>query len=324
MALVLPQGIEPPAGVIVSVVHGPADQALLDAGGAVVKVLPSRGRDLGVIGATRTTVDGTRLVTVIERLGHLQNTSYVPRARRFSDPPVIEDLAGLELDEGDLDDIHGCWPGSCGLKLSGPEILHLRGTITAAGDGWKPATQVAFRRLVLARLAAYRASGHGGMAPYRDKYEPLALDAEFAALFSRASFLATDAPGLPGHLLRDPGSRSERIREFFYWSVEDLGGKPIISVTHVNIVDVRDPGRPEVLIASKQVFATHYLTGALGIMALAEREGNGRLLIYANYSRVDVLQGIFGGIMRHKIEGRIRKEAPGALRALRLRLENDR
>jgi hypothetical protein len=74
------------------------------------------------------------------------------------------------------------------------------------------------------------------------------------------------------------------------------------------------------MTVSKQVSATHYLTGALVITALTRRS-SGRYLVYVNSSRLDIFDGFFGGFARRMIEGRIRDDAPLALDRFRRSLE---
>jgi hypothetical protein len=78
---------------------------------------------------------------------------------------------------------------------------------------------------------------------------------------------------------------------------------------------------PFALAITKQVYANHYMNGAVAVTAIAGSPGN-YYLVYAHRSNVDVLDGIFGGVIRRIIERRVKKEAPGVLRALRMRLES--
>ena len=84
----------------------------------------------------------------------------------------------------------------------------------------------------------------------------------------------------------------------------------VISVTHVTIM--RGNGRsqfPEVVIASKKVFATHNTNGSLAVtMLLSNRGGSSPYyLVYVNRSAVDMVGG-FLGIRRAVIEGRLQRE----------------
>ena len=110
---------------------------------------------------------------------------------------------------------------------------------------------------------------------------------------------------------------------FCYWSKERLAGKAIVGVTEVNILHGSQPGLPEVLVAGKEFFATHYIRASLGLTALAHGEpGRANYLVYVNRSKVDVLGGMFGGIVRWFMERRLTTEAADVLQGLRRRLES--
>jgi hypothetical protein len=93
-------------------------------------------------------------------------------------------------------------------------------------------------------------------------------------------------------------------------------------VTHLSVVRGDGWRTPEVLVAAKQVFATHYMNGSLAITALS-RNGAGaeRYLTYLNRSHVDLFDGAFGGLVRRIFERRVRAEAPAVLDELRRKLE---
>lgn len=96
----------------------------------------------------------------------------------------------------------------------------------------------------------------------------------------------------------------------------------MISVTHVDIVRPDAAGAPAVLVLGKEIFATHYRTGSLGVTAVVhDPVPDQRYLVYINHSQVDVLHGLFGGLKRKLIEGRLASESTELVRAVRRRLE---
>src|SRR5687768_1538347 len=142
------------------------DYMRLNAGEALVELLPADAKEVAVRAATRIDAPPASLITWTRRIEALQKGRYVAAIGRFSDPPRLEDLDALSLDEADLTDLRRCRPGKCGVKLGDAEILRIRETISAAGVDWKPAVEQAFRSIVLARAARYLAEGHGASASY--------------------------------------------------------------------------------------------------------------------------------------------------------------
>jgi hypothetical protein len=146
---------------------------------------------------------------------------------------------------------------------------------------------------------------------------------EFSALLDQSEFLTRRLPRLAERLRRYPDGQDGTIESFLYWSKETLGGKPIVIVTHVFIVQSDAPEIPEALVASRQVYANHYRTGSLALTALAGgRGGAPGYLTYLNRSRIDVLGGLFAPVTRLIIERRLRAEAAEVVQGLRARLES--
>ena len=77
------------------------------------------------------------------------------------------------------------------------------------------------------------------------------------------------------------------------------------------------------LVAGKQVFATHYLNGALALTAVVGvQNGTPRFLVYLNRSRVDILGGMLGWIKRTLVEERLESETGRIFQALTDRLRS--
>jgi hypothetical protein len=293
-----------------SIQVSPSERRTIDGGGVLVRILPVQGREVAVFAAGTLEASEDTLIRRVRDIVDLKKSSYVPAIARFSDPPDITDLAGLTLDEVDLRGIRDCQPANCDLKLGATEIKRLRAVIAAKGDSWKPAVTEEFRHLVLARVNAYLAGGHRSMSDYQARRDPVNLASTFATLLRRSAFLPARAADLAAHLEHYPTVPLPGAESFLYWSKEKFARKPVISVTHVTIV--RGNGRsqfPEVVIASKQVFATHYTNGSLAVtMLLSAPPGSSPgYLVYVNRSAVDVVGGYLG-IRRALIEGRVKSE----------------
>lgn len=300
------------------------DYTKLDAGEALVELLPAQSKEVAVRAATKIDAHPGHLVQWTRRIEEIKNGRYVPAIGRFSDPPRLGDLDALSLDDEDLTDLRRCRPGKCGVKLSDAEIARMREAIAAAGVEWKTAAQQTFRTIVLARAARYLAEGHTPSVSYHDARKPVLLDSEFAAVASEVALAHPRLFPLTNYLSLYPQGYMPDVESFLYWSKESLGAKPIVSVTHVAMIESRDERIREALVAKKQVYASHYVLASLSFTAIsASPDGMHRYLVYLNRSRSDVFDGIFGGFIRHTIARRLRAEAPQALQALRTRLESE-
>jgi hypothetical protein len=266
-----------------------ADVDKLDRREPIVRILSAKDGEIGVFATARLDASPDALVAWTEAIAALKQGPFVPAIQRFSSPPVLADLDRLRLDDGDVDDIRNCRPGRCKVRLSDDDIAAMQALIATSGAGWRDAVQREFRRLLLARLSAYQEANPG---------------------------ISEDLVGYPAV---DLGS----AESFFYWSKERYGSaKPVVAVTHVTMIRPGTRSRPEVLVLGKEVSATHYRTASLGITAVVRDHARGvNYLVYVNRSHVDVLGGMFGGMKRKLIEGRIRSESSALLARVRDRLE---
>lgn len=292
------------------------ERARLTRGETLVKSVSAADGQVAIFSGVRAAVDGDRLVRWVRRVDAMKRGRYAPAVRRFSDPPRVEDLSLLELDADDLDALRDCRPGDCGLKLSEQEITTLAPLARARRGGWQVEVQRAYRDAILTRAKNYLASGLVGAPPYRDRETPVRLEDEFQALAAQSGFL-TRLPALTEFLSRYPDVRTPEIESFLYWSKEILGRKPVVSITHVTIT--RGGSGAEAMVVSRQVYASHYMTGSIAVTAIAGEAP--RYLLYLNRSHVDVLDGFFGGLARRIVEGRLRDEAGQVVDGLRRRLE---
>jgi hypothetical protein len=295
----------------------------LDRGEPIARVLPGKDLEVAVFAAVPVNVGGDRLVSWMRRIEELKKSGYVLAIGRFSDPPQIGDLNGLGLDDEELSDILACRPGNCGLKLSAVEMTELRRVAAHAGRDWQPRLQQAFRAVVLERVKAYLAEGHAALAPYVDHGDPVWPATRFASVLGHSVFLSEHLPQLAQHLSRYPQTPTPALESFVYWSKERLARRAIISATHVSILRSDEPNLPDALAAGKEIFATRYVNASLGITAIL-RGGSGasNYLVYLNRSEVDVLGGMFGGLVRWLVQRRLKTEAENVLQGLRLRLES--
>lgn len=290
-----------------------AARGRLDRGEVVVRILPAGDGELGVFAASRLDTAPEMLAVWAASIADLKKSPYVLAVQRFSDPPVLDDLDGLRLDDADVESVRDCRPGSCGLKLAAAEIESLRRAADAGGPLWQEAVTQRFRQIVLDRVNAYRAAGFAGLAPNVDRRGPVHPQAVFSALLGHSPYIRAGS-------LDD---QREGADSYFYWSKEHYGtGKPVIAVTHVDLVRATGSPGPGVAMIGAEILATHYRTASLGMTAVVEDAGGQAYLVYINRSRLDVLGGLFGGLKRAIVESRVKSESVQVFTALRQRLES--
>lgn len=253
----------------------------------------------------------------------------VPLVRKFSDPPRLEDLRDLVLLPQEVRDLKKCRPGQCNLKLSGHQIELLRQQVDWGAPDAAEQANAAFRRILLEYVQAYLAAGNKAMLAYDDKREVVQMSDQFTQLVEASAFLAEYTPEFREYLLSYPGQTPPNVENFLYWSREGYGSdlKPVLSITHVTIYRNSGGPGPAALIASKQLYASHYFEASLGLtMLFPLRSADavpGFYLVYLNRSRIDLLRKWYSGLARGSVSESVRDSMKASMTSMRSKVENE-
>lgn len=296
----------------------------LQRGKTISKVLPSENHEVAVFGIVLVNAPADFFVERFRDIESYKKSTAVPIVKKFSDPPSIVDLAQLEVDQQDFDALKNCKVGACDVKLPAQIIERLQKEVNwTSRDAPRQVNWLA-RSALLEYVKRYIAGGNAALSEYNDKEKPLRIAEEFDAILEASPYIYDYQPQFYEYLRAYPEKHLENVENFIYWSKEKFGLKPVISVTHVSIY------RPEpglTLIASKQLYASHYFEASLGLTvarAAPQSPGTGGpsfYLLYLNRSRSDALHGGFSGMVRGKVKDRSRKGAQESLEKIKLSVE---
>jgi hypothetical protein len=269
------------------------EQSTMDQRGVLLRILPASGHELAVLAAGLINVTPDDFIASVRDIAALRRSSLVPQIGRFSVEPRLEDVRELTLDDVDIDEIRRCRPERCGLKLTPEEIGQLQ---RAAAGKSRDALQDEFRRVVVERTKNYLRDG--------DKR----TNQEFSTLLEHSAYLRARMPTLTEHLERYPAVRINGAESFLYWTKEVYAWKPMISVTHVTIVRGGESDSPEVVVASRDVFATRYTSASLTVsMMFRDSDSPRRYLVYINRTWVDAVRALWRPFVEHRIKGSAKK-----------------
>ena len=99
----------------------------------------------------------------------------------------------------------------------------------------------------------------------------------------------------------------------------------MISVTHLTILTVTRAGVTNVIISSKQLYASRYFDSSFALTVFVEEVGGGpqplSYLMYLNRPRTDQLGGLMGGVKRSVVEGKMVRGLKTNLRQTKDRFE---
>jgi hypothetical protein len=301
---------------------GTNDLLALDGGRIIARVEMADARDVLIVGAVRLRASRADVVAGFGDVHAYRKNDLLLAAGRVAATPSPTDFASLTLEPDEVRSLEDCRPGRCDFKLGASDIGRFRDDVDW-GSPQAHAQAEAVMREVLARAArSYLDLGDAGLDELRDHAEPVNRGTEFLTILGRLPYLQASAPGILRRITGIPSGLRGTTDDFLYWSKADLGLKPVITLTHVAIC-TQGRGPNEVVIASRQIFANHYVDASLGLTVLVGSSDGSDMsyLLYVNRSRIDRFPGPFGALARALMKPRIRKGLEKTLEIAKARLE---
>ena len=270
------------------------DLAALQLNQPVVRLVPtSNKREVAVTGLVNINTSAEDFLRSYRDSMLQKSNAAILQIGRFGPEPALADIASLSLEAKDIEDLKECVAGACQVKLSAPMIERFRKEIDWAAPDYQLRATNLFKEMLVAYIKDYRARGEAALIEYSDKRDRVSLANEQRELRSAGGYINS--------VLADTKSGLQLIEETLVWSKMKFGLKPVIAVNHISIYK-RDSGvGPQVLVASKQIYANHYFNAFHALTAFVNVPG-ATYVVYENRSRADGLEGPFGKIKRGVVE----------------------
>jgi len=287
-----------------------AEIGRLDRGEVISRTLDVKNhREVATLGIVRIDTSPSRYAECLADITTFKRTGDVVQIGMFSNVPQARDMAALTLDEAELKRLRACRVGNCDVRLPADVIARLEREIHwDAADAPRQASAL-IRQQLVDYVARYREHGSAAAMEYADRGPRLNVGREFAALLEADTVMARYAPRLRQHLLDYPASSAPGMTDFIYWSKELVRGRPVISITHVATAAAVDDSPVAYAVGSKQIYAMHYYDASLGLTLLVpdrRPDSSGTFVVYLNRSRIDLFDGLFGGVVRRIVASRAR------------------
>jgi hypothetical protein len=280
-------------------------------------------REVATLGIVRIQTTPQRYIEGLGDIVSFKRDDKILQIGTFSTPPQSADVADLTLDEDDIRSLRTCRVADCDVQLSAEAIERFRAEVNwRSPDTSRQATEL-MRRVLVDYVTQYLKTGSAGTMTYADSTDRLVLADEFAALVAADTSTWPRLPELRRHLLEFPAARAS-ARDLVYWSKERVHQRPVISVTHLAIVAGERESPVQYAIASRQIYATHYFDASLGLTLLIPDTTSSKAatyVVYLNRSRIDLFDGVLGGIARRVVKGKARSLVAEQLERLRRTLE---
>ncbi len=304
-----------------------AEVAAVDRGEIVVR-LPrtAETREVAAFAIMRLDVSSAFFLERVRDIVNFKKSENVLQIGKFSDPPKLDDLASLTLSKTEIEAMRRCRVNQCEFKMSAQQIERFRKEVNWSAANYGDAVTHLTRQVLLERVQAYLKRGNAALGEYNDKTYELHLSNELQSLIEPSPYMYGYQPEFQQYLKDFPNSRTDNVESFFYWSKEEFGLKPVISVTHISIHRFSGARDTSVLIASKGIYANHYFEASLGFTGFIQTSGSQprrTYLIYINRSKTDALRGLFAGIKRSLINGRLKEAAKTNMEFIKSKLEGE-
>jgi hypothetical protein len=293
----------------------------LRSGRPMVKTLSSpANREMLTVGGIR--IEGSGMAGFVDQFKTLEGfrtSSFVKQIHKFSQEPDLSDLDVLLLDPEDIESFRRCRVGACDVQLSADDIRLFNTQVDWRSPDAAAQATALYKKILFAHLTAYRDGGLARLVRYNDREEPKSLAEETTALLAARPSLLDETAAFQYHLRDYPGNRPGNVQDFFYWSKEVFGFKPVIGLNHVSVHSEDGGGS---LIATTQIYASHYMDGSVAVNALLpDAGGSGFYWLYMNRSRIGRLNGLIGSLSRPIVQRKARAGLTKSLVQTKQRLE---
>ena len=305
-----------------------AEIAQAEKGQVVVKVLDTPlKREVAVFGIVWVEATTDFFVERYQDIESFEKGPGVLQIHKIGDPPTLADFSIIQWPEEDLQAIPECRVGKCAVKIDEASLARLQSEIDWSAPDAEAKARRLLAQIALEGVREYLQGGNETLAAYRDKKRPTYLAKEFKGMLESSPFLYEYLPEFHDYLLNFPKAQLPGATSFLYWSLNEIGLKPLFRMNHVVVYPLEEGHNADVAIASKMLYASHYFHSALELRFLVQDTARpqevGFYLLSVNRSRSDGLTGLFGSVVRSVGVTRARDGLEAALVNLKTNLEAD-
>ncbi|PYS42457.1 MAG: hypothetical protein DMF71_09230 [Acidobacteria bacterium] len=239
----------------------------------------------------------------------------------FRNPPSLDDLQALTIEERDIEDLRHCVVGDCRLKLSATMIERLQGEVDWTAPDYRIQVTQILKQMLVDYVRDYLGRGDAALIQYDDKWKAIRLADEQDELLAASSYDSLADAKENARSFSKPDVTL--IDNVLVWSKIKFGLKPVFAINHIMIYTRAQKAGAEMLIISKQIYANHYFDSSLALTAFLNIPGPPpkSYLLYEHRSRVDGLEGPFSKIKRGLIEDKAVKSLESILHQSQVMLD---
>lgn len=305
------------------------DLVQMEEGKTVVKIFNTKEveNEIEAFGVVRLNIPKELFAEHFRDIETFTESDVIKAVGRFSSPPRLGDIQQLTLDTTDLKSLKKCRPGSCKVKIDTVMMERFQQDVDWSAPDYKERATALMRQFLLDYVKAYQEEGYAAMGEYHDQDQPLLIANAFQNLLQNSAFLFHYAPELYTYLKDYPKGRLSNAENFFYWTVEEFGFKPVINLFHATIYTRDHEDSNDVFITVNRIYASHYFETSLSFTAFIDGVGGegepDSYLMYLNRSRFDMLRGPLKGMIITLARNRVYDGVKEYFGKVKTRLEDE-
>src|SRR5438128_9020095 len=146
------------------------DFMALDQGETVIKLLPARDkREIAMCGAVHLQASAEMFLQSFRENMTRKSSPAILEIGSFRNPPSLDDLQALTIEERDIEDLRHCVVGDCRLKLSATMIERLQGGVDWTATDYRIQVTQLLKQMLVDYVSDYLARGDAALIQYDDK-----------------------------------------------------------------------------------------------------------------------------------------------------------
>ena len=300
--------------------------AAVEMGKGLVAIMKTEKREeIALFGLIRVEAPTEFFVSKFRNIVKFESGRNVLQSGVFRSPPERSDVASLTWEPDDLEQIRKCKRNDCGVRLPQGSVLDLKAKVNWSSRNAHRQANDLLRQRMGDLVKAYQSVGDRALPVYAKNGKFIRVKDGFHLLLRNSRLLNLQVPELISYLRDYPDEKNPGAEDLFYWQKGEFGLQPVIRISHVVILKMdRDPGT-SYAIASKMLYANHYLRDGLEVRLLLSDScaGCGFYLLVINRSHVDGMTGFKGWFVRGSTVKKSVASLEKWLSKIKMRMEKD-
>jgi hypothetical protein len=271
----------------------------------VMSVPATADTEIAAAGAVRVKGDLRRLVVWLRDIESFMKATGSVNVGAIANPATTADFARISLSSTDVNDLKACKSKSCGIRMPEAFLSRFQNEVSWTTSAAPAQAATLARSLVAEYVAAYQKGGDAGLAQFHDASNPREQSNQFLDMLRHSTRVWELSYPFANYLETYPQSAPTGTESRFYWTRDEMSGKPALTLHHVLLQEL--PGG-RVLVADKQFYASREIDAGLMIaFAVPTADNTSFDLVVSVKARASAIRGVTARVLRGRIDKGMRE-----------------